>query len=465
MQKQAQAENKMGVMPIPKLIVNMSLPMIISMLVQALYNVVDSYFVAQVNEQSLTAVSLAFPAQNLMIGVATGTAVGVNALLSRALGEKNSKLANQIAENGVFLALLGYLVFLIFGLVGSRAFFAAQTEVTTIIDYGVDYLSVICCYSFGVFGQIMFERLMQSTGRTIYTMYTQGLGAIINIILDPVFIFVFDMGVKGAAIATVIGQIVAFILAVYLNHRKNHDIQLRMREFRPKAHIIGRIYAIGVPSIIMIAIGSIMTFCMNKILIAYTAGKETAATVFGVYFKLNSFIFMPVFGLNNGIIPIIAYNYGARNRARMVETIKLAVIFAASYMGLGMIIFLTLPGALLSIFNASEAMLAIGIPALRIIGSTFLVAGACIALGSVFQAMGYGVYSMLVSIARQLLVLIPAAFFLARIGQQAGNDTLVWFSFPVAEIISMLVTVYLFIRLYRNVISPIGESTVENAAA
>lgn len=465
MQKQAQAENKMGVMPIPKLIVNMSLPMIISMLVQALYNVVDSYFVAQVNEQSLTAVSLAFPAQNLMIGVATGTAVGVNALLSRALGEKNSKLANQIAENGVFLALLGYLVFLIFGLVGSRAFFAAQTEVTTIIDYGVDYLSVICCYSFGVFGQIIFERLMQSTGRTIYTMYTQGLGAIINIILDPVFIFVFDMGVKGAAIATVIGQIVAFILAVYLNHHKNHDIQLRMREFRPKAHIIGRIYAIGVPSIIMIAIGSIMTFCMNKILIAYTAGKETAATVFGVYFKLNSFIFMPVFGLNNGIIPIIAYNYGARNRARMVETIKLAVIFAASYMGLGMIIFLTLPGALLSIFNASEAMLAIGIPALRIIGSTFLVAGACIALGSVFQAMGYGVYSMLVSIARQLLVLIPAAFFLARIGQQAGNDTLVWFSFPVAEIISMLVTVYLFIRLYRNVISPIGECTVENAAA
>ena len=450
-------ENKMGVMPIPKLILNMSLPMILSMLVQALYNIVDSYFVAQINEASLTAVSLAFPAQNLMIGVATGTAVGVNALLSRALGEKNPKLANQIAENGVFLALMGYAVFLIFGVFGVRFFFTAQTGVAQIIDYGVEYLSVICCFSFGVFGQIMFERLMQSTGRTIYTMFTQGIGAIINIILDPVFIFVFGMGVKGAAIATVIGQIVAFSIAVVLNHMKNPDVQLSLKTFRPSRRIIGKIYAIGVPSIIMVAIGSVMMFCMNKILITYTVGKETAATVFGVYFKLNSFIFMPIFGLNNGIIPIIAYNYGARNRLRMVKAIKLAVIFASGYMFFGLMLFMLIPGALLGIFNASEAMLAIGIPALRIIGSTFLFAGACIAMGSVFQALGFGVYSMLVSIARQLLVLIPAAYILARIGQRSANDMLVWFSFPIAEIASLTVTLVLFVRMYNKVIRDIPD--------
>lgn len=457
MQKQAPAENKMGVMPIPKLVLNMSLPMIISMLVQALYNIVDSFFVAQVSEQSLTAVSLAFPAQNLMIGVASGTAVGVNALLSRALGEKNQKLANTIAEHGVFLAMVGYVIFLAFGLFGVRAFFSAQTDVQEIIHYGVDYLSVICCFSFGVFGQIMFERLMQSTGRTLYTMFTQGLGAIINIILDPVFIFVFHQGVKGAAIATVIGQIVAFCLAVYLNHTKNADVQLNIREFRPQGRIIGRIYAIGVPSIIMVAIGSVMTFAMNKILIVYHAAKETAATIFGIYFKLNSFVFMPVFGLNNGIIPIVAYNYGAQNRKRMLEAIRIAVIFVGSYTILGAIVFMTIPGALLSIFNASETMLLYGRPALRIIGSTFIFAGVCIALGSSFQALGYGVYSMIVSLARQLLVLVPAAYLLGRLGAQNGNSDLVWYSFPIAELMSLAVTLYLFARLYRNVICTVPE--------
>ena len=457
MQSKAPAENKMGVMPIPKLILNMSLPMILSMLVQALYNVVDSYFVARFEQDALTAVSLAFPAQNLMIGVATGTAVGVNALLSRALGEKNPKLANQIAENGVFLALVGYAVFLLFGLFGVRHFFAAQTDVTKIVVYGVDYLTVICCFSFGVFGQIMFERLMQSTGRTIYTMFTQGIGAIINIILDPVFIFVFHQGAKGAAIATVIGQIIAFGLAVTLNHLKNADIQLNLRKFRPNARLIGRIYAIGVPSILMVAIGSIMTFLMNIILISYTAAKELSATVFGVYFKLNSFVFMPVFGLNNGIIPIIAYNYGARNRRRMMEAVKLAVVFAASYILLGMLAFMLIPGPLLKIFNASPDMLRVGIPAIRIIGSTFLFAGTCIAMGSVFQALGYGTYSMIVSFARQLVVLLPSAYLLARAGLSAGNDTLVWYSFPIAEIASLLTTLILFRRLYKNVIEPIPE--------
>ena len=453
----APAENKMGIMPIPKLILNMSLPMILSMLVQALYNIVDSFFVAKISEQSLTAVSLAFPAQNLMIGAATGTAVGVNALLSRALGEKNQKLANDIAEHGVFLALVGYLVFLLFGLFGARAFFAAQTSVPEIIGYGVDYLSVICCFSFGVFGQIMFERLMQSTGRTIYTMFTQGLGAIINIILDPVFIFVFRQGVKGAAIATVVGQIVAFMLAVYLNHVKNADVQLNLGEFRPKGRIIGRIYAIGVPSIIMMAIGSVMTFAMNKILIVYHAAKETAATIFGVYFKLNSFVFMPVFGLNNGIIPIVAYNYGAQNRRRMLQAIKLSVVFVSSYIFLGFIVFMTIPGPLLSIFNASPEMLMYGRPALRIIGSTFILAGICIALGSTFQALGFGVYSMIVSLARQLIVLVPAAFVLARLGMQNGNPDMVWYSFPIAEIASLATTLYLFSRLYKNVILAVPE--------
>ena len=458
MRNQAPAENKMGTMPIPKLLANMSLPMIASMLVQALYNIVDSLYVARVNEQSLTAVSLAFPAQNLMIGVATGTAVGVNALLSRALGEKNQPLVNDYAEHGVFLALVGYLIFLVFGLFGARAFFRSQTEVQQIIDYGVDYLSVVCCFSFGLFGQIMFERLMQSTGRTLFTMFTQGLGAIINIILDPVFIFVLHQGVKGAAIATVIGQIIAFSLAVFLNHTKNPDIQMNLKTFRPKPRLIGSIYAIGVPSIIMVAIGSVMTFAMNKILIIYHVARETAATIFGVYFKLNSFVFMPVFGLNNGVIPIVAYNYGARNKKRMLEAIRLAVIVVSSYTILGAIVFMTLPGPLLSIFSASDVMLQYGKPALRIIGSTFIFAGVCIALGSVFQALGYGIYSMIVSLARQLLALVPAAYILARIGQSTGNPDLVWLSFPIAELASLAATLILFRRLYKNVIAPLPDS-------
>ena len=452
-----QKENKMGVMPVGRLILNMSLPMVLSMLVQALYNIVDSVYVSRVSEAALTAVSLSFPAQNLMIGLATGTGVGVNALLSRALGAKDSDRANRVAENGVFLALVGYAVFLIFGLFASRAFIAAQTSQPEIIQYGEDYLSVVCCLSFGLFGQVMFERLMQATGRTIYTMYTQGVGAIINIILDPIFIFNFGMGVKGAAIATVIGQIVAFILAAVINHHKNHDVKLKLREFRPSGEIIGHIYSIGFPSVIMMAIGSVMTFLMNKILILYTTGKETSATVFGVYFKLNSFVFMPVFGLNNGVIPIIGYNYGARNRLRMLQTVKYALLFAFGFMLVGTVIFLAFPNVLLNLFDATEMMLVIGVPALRIIASTFIVAGVCIALGSVFQALGYGIYSMLVSLARQLLVLLPAAWILARLGQSVGNDNLVWLSFPIAELVSLAVTLLLFGRLYRKVIRELPD--------
>lgn len=462
---EALKENKMGRMPIAKLVLNMSLPIILSMMVQAFYNIVDSMYVSRLSEAALTAVSLSFPAQNLMIGVATGTGVGVNALLSRALGAKDQKQADKAAENGVFLALAGYIVFLLFGWLGSRAFLQAQTGVQEIVDFGTDYLTVCCCLSFGIFGQIMFERLMQSTGRTKYTLYTQGTGAIINIILDPVFIFspdefaigVFGMGVKGAAVATVLGQMVAFVLAVILNHKKNEDIHLNMRTFRPDWQMIGRIYAIGVPSMIMMAIGSLMTFSMNKILIAYTAGKETAATVFGVYFKLNSFIFMPIFGLNNGVIPIIAYNYGAKNRLRMMKTVKVSLSIALFFMALGTVLFMAIPETLLSIFNADAAMMAIGVPALRIICTHFLMAAVCIVLGSIFQALGFSTYSMLVSLARQLFVLIPAAWALAAWGQRIGNDNLVWIAFPVAELASLLATLYFFRRLYKNVIRPLPD--------
>lgn len=445
-------QNKMGVMPVNKLIINMSLPMIISMLVQALYNIVDSIFVAMINEQALTAVSVAFPAQNLMIAVATGTAVGVNALVSRSLGEKNSDKANKISENGIFLALLSYIVFLIFGIFGSRPFIASQTDVAQIIDYGTEYLSIVSGVSFGIFFEIIFERLLQATGRTFYTMITQGVGAIFNIVFDPIFIFVFKMGVKGAAVATVLGQIVAAILAIIFNMKKNPEITLNIKKFRPNGKLIGMIYAIGVPSIIMVAIGSVMTYCMNKILVAYTAGKETAVTVFGAFFKLNSFICMPIFGLNNGIIPIIAYNYGAKNRDRMVKAIKLSTIYAEIFSVIGALLFLCIPKTLLGFFSASEKMLEIGIPALRIVGTSFIFAGTCIALGAAFQALGKSLFSMVVSLIRQLVVLTPAAFLLARYGMQIGNDNLVWFSYPIAEISSLTVSIICFVRLYKTVI-------------
>lgn len=440
----------MGYMPIFKLVVNMSLPMIISMLVQALYNVVDSMFVSRVSENALTAVSLAFPAQNLMIGVATGTAVGVNALLSKSLGEKNYKRANQIAENGIFLSFIGFLIFLIFGLFGTEVFFRTQTDIEDIISSGVDYLRVCSCFSFGIFGQIIFERLMQSTGRTFYTMITQGVGAIINIVLDPIFIFGYfglpAMGAKGAAIATVIGQIIAFIIAAILNKKKNTDIDLKLKEFRPNLKIIGRIYSIGIPSIIMVAVGSIMTFSINKIVIAFT---ETAAAVFGVYFKLQSFVFMPLFGMNNGVIPIISFNYGARNKQRVMKTIGVAILFASFFMAIGLAAMQILPKELLSIFNASDQMIKIGVPALKTISISYIFAGFSVVLISVFQAFGKGLFSMSISIARQLVVLVPCAYLLSKTGELDN----VWWAFPIAEVMSVLVAGAFFIYLYKKVIT------------
>ena len=449
--------NKLGTMPISKLIWNMSLPIIVSMLVQALYNIVDSVFVSRICEQALTAVSLAFPAQNLMIGLATGTAVGVNALMGRALGAGEHERANHIATNGVFLAGVGFAICAILAAFFARMFFAAQTSIDYIVDNGATYLRICCCASLGLFAEIMFERLLQSTGRSILSMYTQGLGAIVNIILDPICIFVLNMGVAGAAVATVIGQFCGCALALYFNLKKNHDIRLHFKGFRPHWKIIGQIYAIGLPSVVMVAIGSVMTFCMNKILIAYHSAKETAATAFGIYFKLNSFIFMPIFGLNNGVVSIIAYNYGAQHRRRMTETIKRSTIYASCIMLLGMSIFLSIPGTLLKIFDATDTLLAVGVPALRIISLSFCMAGASIALTSAFQALGKSLYSMIISIIRQLVFLVPLAYILARYGAGIGNNDLVWWSYPIAEIAALTVSLLFFRHMYKTLIAKLPE--------
>ena len=450
-------ENKLGVMPITKLIWNMSLPIIASMLVQALYNIVDSWFVSRVSEQALTAVSLAFPAQNLMIGLATGTAVGVNALMGRALGAGLRERADRVANNGVFLAVVGFVISALLGLTCSDLFFRSQTQVESIIQMGNDYLRIVTIGSLGMFCQIMYERLLQGTGRSLLSMYTQGLGAIINIILDPIFIFGLKMGVAGAAVATIIGQFCGFALAVWFNHRKNTDITLSLRGFRPDFRLIGEIYAIGLPSVIMIAIGSVMTFLMNKILITYHAAHETAATAFGVYFKLNSFIFMPIFGLNNGVIPIVAYNYGAQNRRRMMVTIKRSTLYACCIMVFGTVLFWAIPDTLLRLFDASDVMLAAGVPALRIIALSFCMAGMCIALGSSFQALGKSMYSMVTSIVRQLVFLVPIAYVLARYGAAVGNSDLVWWCYPIAEVSSLLLTLVFFRHIYKTVIAPLPE--------
>lgn len=444
----------MGVMPMGRLILSMSVPMILSMLVQALYNVVDSVFVARYSQDALAALSYAFPAQQLMIGVATGTGVGVNSLLSKSLGEKNYEKANKTAANGVLLAMLGFVLFFVFGTFFAEPFIAFQTKTLAVVEAGRQYLSIVTMLSFGIFGEIIFERLMQSTGKTIYTMITQGIGAIVNIILDPIMIFGLlgcpQMGIAGAAYATVIGQIVAFLLAILLNHRYNTEVRLHAKNFKPDGSIIGRIYAVGIPSIIMMGIGSIMTTSMNKILNGFS---DVAASVFGVYFKLQSFAFMPVFGLNNGVIPVIAYNYGAQKRKRMLHAVRLGCIIATCFMAVGILLMQCIPAELFALFDASEEMLAIGVPALRIISISFVFAGVCIALSSVFQALGKGIYSMCISFARQLVVLVPAAYLLSL----SGNVNAVWWSYPIAEIASITVSLLFFRHVYKTIIAKIPE--------
>lgn len=455
-------QNKMGVMPINKLLLSMSLPMMASMLVQALYNIVDSMFVAQLSENALTAVSLAFPAQNLMIAIGTGTGVGMNALVSRSLGEKNKERANLIANNGVMLLFLSAVAVSLFCIFGSRLFFSLQTKDAEIIQYGVDYLTLVGGLCFGIFLQFAFERILQSTGRTFYTMLTQGLGAIINIILDPIMIFgLFGfpaMGIKGAALATVIGQFCAAALALWFNKKKNDDIVINPKKYHLQAHAVKNIYAIGIPSICMASIGSIMTFGMNKILIAFTS---TAAAVFGVYFKLQSFIFMPVFGLNNGMVPIIGFNYGARKPDRLMATMRLATKYAMSMMGAGTLAFWLFTPQLLGIFNASEQMLSIGIPALRLISLSFLLAGFNIIRISTMQALGHGVVSLTISVLRQLVVLLPSAFIFSRIW--GLNAT--WISFPLAEVVALLITIVLFRKVYHNEIQPIFDEVAAKEEA
>jgi putative MATE family efflux protein len=445
-------ENKMGVMPVGKLLMNMSVPMMLSMLVQALYNVVDSYFVAKISQDALNAVSLSFPIQNIMIGIAVGTGVGINALLSRSLGEKNYETANESAGNGILLAVLSGLVMLVVGLTLPRFFFQVQTDIISIVEQGTVYLTICCTFSMGLFLEIMFERLLQSTGLTVLTMLTQGVGAITNIIMDPILIFGLGpfpkMGVAGAAVATVAGQIIGAVLGLILNLTKNRELKFNLRYLKLKGKIVGQIYAVGVPSMVMNTVGSAMVFGLNQILMSFT---DTATAVFGVYFKLQSFIFMPVFGLNNGMVPIIAYNYGARNRQRILETMKLAIIAAVSVMLVGLAIAEIFPAQLLGLFEASDEMLEIGVPALRIICTCFIFAGFGIVSGSVFQALGHGVLSMMVSIVRQLLVLLPAAYLLSL----TGRLELVWLAFPIAELASVVMCIIFTRRIIRTVIDPL----------
>nr|WP_276925522.1 MATE family efflux transporter [Faecalibaculum rodentium] len=445
-------ENKMGVQPVNRLLVSMSVPMMVSMLVQALYNVVDSIFVASLSEDALTAVSLAFPWQNLMIAVGVGTGVGVNAWLSRCLGEKDQRSANATAENGIFLAMASYLVFAVTGMLISRPFFTLQTSSAVIAEEGFQYMWIVSVFGIGLFLQTMNEKILASTGRTNLTMVSQLAGAAINIVLDPIMIFgLFGfpaLGVAGAAIATVTGQIIGGLLGVWFNSRLNREIQIRFRGFRPDRGIIGHIYSVGLPSIILQSIGSIMTFSMNQILISFST---TAAAVLGVYFKLQSFVFMPIFGLNNGMVPIVAYNYGAAKPVRIMKTLKLAIAYALSIMGVGLLLFQLLPGVFLDLFQASDNMKSIGIPALRIISLCFVPAGFGIICGSFFQAMGHGMIAMWVSIVRQLGALIPLAWLLSRTGQL----NLVWLAFPLAEIVAVVITTFGLRRVIRTQIRPL----------
>lgn len=445
-------ENKMGVMPIGRLLAGMSLPMMASMLVMALYNVVDSMFVARISEYALTALSMAFPVQNLMVALSAGLGVGINAVLSRALGAKDYKAVSRTAANGVFVLLICAAAFMLAGATCVRPYFMAQTDIPEIVESGVTYTSIVTIGSMGLFIGILFERLLQGTGRTQYTMICQLVGSVINIVLDPILIFGYfglpEMGVAGAALATVIGQWIGAATGFYLCKTKNPEAPLTIRGFRPHGPTIRKILSIGVPSVVMQSIGSVMTFLMNQILIAFSA---TAVAVFGVYFKLQNFVFMPVFGLNGGTVPIVAYNYGARRPDRMMKTVRYSVTAAITIMILGTLVFWGAAEQLLLIFDASEEMLRIGVPALHIISLSFPAAGFCMGVGTVFQALGYSIYSMISSLVRQLIVLIPCAYIIGRV---TGEVTMVWYAFLIAEVFSLSLNAFFFTRVYRRVIRP-----------
>ena len=455
-------ENKMGVMPVGKLLFNMALPIVIAMLVQALYNVVDSVYVSQISESAVTALGLAFPLQNLLIGFAVGIGVGVNSMLSKALGQKDQKLANRVAGNGIFLTLIATALFMLFGFFGMEPYFTFQSQSAETVQNGVAYTSIVCIGSLGIFVEVLGERLLQASGRTGYTLITQGTGAILNIILDPLFIKgcaplgIPEMKIAGAAVATVIGQWVAAILAIIFNMKFNPDVRFSLNAIRPRAKVIGPVLSIGIPSIIMNSIGSVMTLSMNQILQGLDP-TETAAGVFGIYFKLQSFFFMPLFGLNNASISILAYNYGARKPKRITGTIKVSVTAMLAIMFLGLSVFHLLPDVLLGFFNPSDSFLHMGRSALRLIALSFPLAAISIALIASFQALGSGFYSTINSVCRQLVVLIPAAILLSL----TGNVNAVWWAFPIAEVVSVAVTLLLYLRIYREKIHPLCEANAE----
>lgn len=446
------SENKMGTMPIGRLLVNMAVPLMISMLVQAMYNVVDSIYVSRISESAVTALSLAFPIQNLLIGFSTGIGVGVNALLSKSLGEGNPDRANHSAGNGFLLVMIATIGFMLFGVFGSRPYFQMQSSVTETVEGGTQYLAICTIFSFGLFVQVLGERLLQATGRSFYSMIVQLVGAVVNILLDPVFIFGYfgipAMGVAGAAVATVLAQWIAAAVALVINHKCNHEVHLHLKYLKPSMSVIRPILAVGIPSVVMMGIGSVMTFGMNMILQGFT---ETATSVFGIYFKLQSFFFMPVFGINNATISIIAFNYGARSSKRIMDTLKKSTISACIIMLLGVLCFQFFPDLLLDIFNPTPEFLTMGRSALRIISLSFPLAAVGIALSGSFQALGNGLYSTFTALCRQLLALLPAAYLLSL----SGNVNLVWWAFPIAELVSFLATLILFLRLYRQKIKPL----------
>ena len=450
-------ENKMGVMPVGKLLINMAVPMILSMLVQALYNVVDSIYISRYSESAVTALGLAFPVQNVQIGFAVGIGVGVNSLLSKSLGEGNQERANRTAGNGIFLALIATAIFVLFGLFGARPYYQMQGVSQQVTEDGIAYTSICCIFTLGIYFQVLFERLLQATGRTLHTMITQGAGAVANIVLDPIFIFGVDalgipaMGAAGAAIATVIGQWLAAILGLIMNLKLNPDVHLTLKNILPKGDVIRPILTVGVPSMIMNSVSSVMNFSMNQILLGFPSVGEIATGVFSIYYKLQSFFFMPLFGLNNATISIVAFNYGARNPKRITKTLKIACGAALGFMVMGFLAFTLIPGTLLSIFNLSDTFVTLGKTALRIISIHFPMAAICIALSASFQALGNGMYSTITSLLRQMVALLPSAFLLSL----SGNVNLVWWAFPIAEVVSLSATLFFFIRIYRQKIKPL----------
>ena len=453
-------ENKMGVMPVGKLLINMAVPMILSMLVQALYNVVDSIYISRYSQDAVTALGLAFPVQNVQIGIAVGIGVGVNSVLSKSLGEGNREKANLVAGNGIFLALVATGIFILFGTFGTKFFYHVQTDNAVILENGIAYTSICCIFTLGIYFEILFDRMLQATGRTFHTMLTQGVGAIINIALDPIFIFgvpalnIPAMGAAGAAIATVAGQWGAAALALFFNLKFNPDIQLHLRNILPKKEIVKPVLSVGVPSMVMNSVSSVMNFSMNQILLGFPGVGNAATGVFSIYYKLQSFFFMPLFALNNATISIVAYNYGARNPQRIKQTLKLAIGGALVFMLSGLLVFELLPDALLSIFALDQTFVSIGIPALRTIALHFPLAAIGIALGASFPALGNGFYSTITSLCRQMLALLPAAYLLSL----SGNVHAVWWAFPIAEVISLTATALCFMRVYRKKIKPLEQN-------